>query len=208
MRLTLNLLPLLSASPSGRVISVFAPGKGEWSLNLSDLGLYQPANYGILSGVSHASYMTTFFFESLSQRHRGLSFLHVYPGEVKTPEFARAEFPAAVRLLFYWVVLPLLALTGQLLWLDEVGARMVWHGVSARFPARDVQGTERMVGLPDGLEIMEGSDNVKGSGSYCVTCMGEKVNNTARLARYREQGGPTIIWEHTMKVFDEIGQSS
>ncbi|KAM5344386.1 hypothetical protein ACJ41O_012923 [Fusarium nematophilum] len=67
MRIIINLLPLLEKAASPRVISVFAPDKGERGLHLDDLGLEK--RYGMFLGVSHASFMNTFFMEELSVLH-------------------------------------------------------------------------------------------------------------------------------------------
>jgi hypothetical protein len=89
------LLPLLLASPlSGRVVSVFGPGR-DTKLVLDDLSLRNPHNFGFGNLGSHAAYMTTFFFEKLAASHLGkLSLSHYFPMLVMTPAFKSDGVPA------------------------------------------------------------------------------------------------------------------
>lgn len=73
-------LPLLSASPYARVISVFAPGRGELSLKLDDLGLKE--KYSVLKSISYPTFENTFFMEYLAAINPGISFLHIWPGQM------------------------------------------------------------------------------------------------------------------------------
>ena len=82
-----DLLPLLSASPRARVISVFAPGRGELSLELGDLGLKE--KYSVLKSISHPTFENTFFTDSLAVTNPGVSFLHTWPGLVQTQEMEK-----------------------------------------------------------------------------------------------------------------------
>jgi len=160
----------------------------------------------VLPGLSHASFMTTFFFEELAARHPRVSFVHAYPGEVITPEFQRAEFPVAMKWFFFLVVLPILKVTGQTFGYEEVGERMMFDSVSARFPPKEVAdgGDNRMLPLSEGMDAIAGSDGESASGSYCVSCTGDKVDNATRLAKLRAQDARSIIWEHTVAIFEGI----
>ena len=91
-----DLLPLLSASPCARVISVFAPGRGELSLELGDLGLEE--KYSVLKSISHPTFENT-FMESLAATNPGISFLHTWPGLVQMQEMEKSEFPGFVKWL-------------------------------------------------------------------------------------------------------------
>lgn len=217
MRFTHDLLPLLSAAPSARVVSVFAPGfAGELAgLDLADLGLAKTANQGVARGMSHASLMTTLQFEELAARNEKVSFVHVYPGEVITPEFARADFPGWLKLLCLWVLVPVVRLLVARSY-DEVGARMMFAGLSARYPpaaaspvARSQesgagQSGQRTLPLPEGIQTARGSAGQVGSGAYCLDCDGEPVNNGKNLERWRKLDAGKIIREHTMEVFESI----
>src|SRR5882724_159129 len=75
MRFAADLLPLLSASPCARAISVFAPGRGELSLKLDDLGLKE--KYSVLKSINHPTFENTFFMEYLAATNPDVSFLHI-----------------------------------------------------------------------------------------------------------------------------------
>jgi hypothetical protein len=89
MRFAADLLPLLSASTCARVISVFAPGRGELSLKLDDLGLKE--KYSVLKSISYPTFENTFFMEYLAATNPGVSFLHIWPGLVQTQEMEKAN---------------------------------------------------------------------------------------------------------------------
>ncbi len=179
-----------------------------------DLGLTSPSHYSIRSGVAHASYMTTLAFEELAARHPAVSFIHAYPGEIFTPEFARAEMPAWAKWLIWWVLRPVLTITGIALSYEEVGLRMLYLVVSSRFPPKQVtrgggEHGHRLTKQDDGEEgnAMVGSDGEEGSGGYCVGASGERLTNDARLSRFRAQGVREMVWHHTMEVFDRVRTS-
>lgn len=169
-----------------------------------DLGLKR--SYGIMLNLSHVAIMTDLFFESLAERHPTVSFLHVYPGNVITPEFDRAEFPPLLKLFVRYVGIPLIR--PFTMGYGEVGERMVFHARSARYPpkaagagggAGDLEAA--LLKLPEGLEVIAGMDGEVGSGAYCVSATGDRINNTKKLKALREH--VSLVWEHTMQVFAE-----
>jgi hypothetical protein len=207
MRFTYGLLPLLSCSPSARVVSVFAPGNAEYSLQLDDLGL--KTHYSLLSSICHPSLMTTFFMESLATKNPSISFLHIYPGLVKTQEMEKSEFPAPVKWFIKWIMFPLIS--PFCISVDETGERMLFHATSAKYPAlamRDGRGDEAAwAPLPEGVEVAVGSDGEKGSGSYCINWDGEMIKNKACLEKYRKKGATEKVSQHTMEVLDSVKEN-
>ncbi|KAF1938007.1 hypothetical protein EJ02DRAFT_355506 [Clathrospora elynae] len=52
------------------------------------IGTPQPASYGITAVRNHSTFMKTFFFEELAEKHAGkISFTHIHPGLVDGPTF-------------------------------------------------------------------------------------------------------------------------
>lgn len=205
MRFTANLLPQLLRSPAPRVISCFAPGM-EGMFLPDDLGLKR--SYGMMLNMSHAAIMTDFFFETLATRNPSVSFLHVYPGNVITPEFDRAEFPPLLKLFVRYVAVPLIRpfTSGY----EEVGERMVFHSRSAMYPpaggGADGGGgglETALLRVPEGLEVLKGVDGEVGSGAYCVSAAGDWIDNGKKLKALREKGTREAVWEHTLQVFAE-----
>ncbi|KAL8742428.1 MAG: hypothetical protein Q9184_008258 [Pyrenodesmia sp. 2 TL-2023] len=90
--------PLLSLAPNPRTVSVLAGGQ-EGKINLDDLSLKH--NYGVLTCANHGSTMTSLAFEHLAHQHPTISFIHVFPGYVRT-NIMQSGFP--------WVCLPFTSL--------------------------------------------------------------------------------------------------
>jgi hypothetical protein len=210
MRFITQLLPILSPSPSASVTSIFSPGKEfPHFFYPTDLSLRSSVHYGLFSGISHVSYMTTFFMEELAARHSSVSFVHVYPGLVKTDEFQKGLFPWWFKFFMRWVMLPLL--TPFCVTVPECGERTLFAATSAVFPPRGaeggmdgVEGGPAMMPVPAGLRVAAGSDGVEGSGCYSVNWNGETIDNEKVYAKVRKMDLGKMVWDHTMKAFEEI----
>lgn len=85
-KFTHDLLPLLKAAKDSgqdaRVMSVLAPGNGR-TLDLEDLGLKK--GYSFLSSFRAAPTYNDLMVESFAEKEPGPSFIHIYPGAVRTP---------------------------------------------------------------------------------------------------------------------------
>ena len=81
MRFIANLLPLIQqASSFRRVVSVFA-GACEGPVSTSDI---PGMTLGLLAARGHASSLVTLGLESTAARAPDVSFIHDFPGNVKT----------------------------------------------------------------------------------------------------------------------------
>lgn len=158
MRFATGLLPLLSASPCARVISVFAPGRGELSLKLDDLRVKE--KYSVLKSISHPTFENT-FMEYLAATNPGASFLHIWPGFVQTQEMEKSEFPGFEKWLIKLFCVPV----------GETGERMLFHVTSEVYPA--LVAVDRRSSSPGDIEIAIGSNGERGSGCYCVNWDGD-----------------------------------
>lgn len=164
--------------------------------------------------VSHSVIMTTLFFEELARRERDgfpeayaaarsaegirsqrggehmVSFLHVYPGLVKTREFETGDFPAVLKFFFTRIMLPLITpLTVQV---EKVGEGVLVMAEDERFvlaPSIDVA-------QADLAEL--GSNRVRGSGSYCVSWNGRRTIKDNVLESLRKKGARELVWDHVM----------
>ncbi|KAI9727612.1 MAG: hypothetical protein M1834_008052 [Cirrosporium novae-zelandiae] len=202
MRFVTQLLPLLLASPlSGRVVSIFAPGR-EGKIFPDDLSLRDPTHYGLATNASHAVYMTTFFMENLAARHAGrLSLAHVYPGLVMTKVAENGDLPRWARWMWRFLVAPVvwpLAVPTM-----ECGERVLFLA-SPRFPARPLNSTEETSKSASNFEIAISSDGMVGGGAYRVTWNGEIIPTGKAYEKIREEGLSERVWNHTMKAFGEI----
>jgi hypothetical protein len=188
MRFAADLLPLLSASTCARVISVFAPGRGELSLKLDDLGLKE--KYSVLKSISYPTFENTFFMEYLAATNPGVSFLHIWPGLVQTQEMEKSKFPGFVKWLIKWVLFPLIKLF--CVPVGETGERMLFHVMSEVYLALVV--VDRRLSSSGDIEIVIGWN-------------GDILRNHARLKRYRKKDGIEKVVQHTMEVFGAAAES-
>lgn len=201
MRFTQQLLPLLrNADPElSRVVSVLAPGEESRALfHLDDLDL--KTNFSLRTAACHAVTMTDFSFEELAKRNTSVSFVHTFPGVVKTGFNKEAGFVVrmasnlAFTLLSPWTV-----------GLQESGERHLYAATSAAFPP--MNGGENMVDIGKG-PTMKGSDGQVGSGAYLLGWDGEFRGNEKVLKELRGKGAGSKIWQHTMDTFQSVRGSA
>lgn len=199
MRFITQLLPLLLASPlSGRVVSVFGPGR-DTKLVLDDLSLRKPQNFGFGNLGSHAAYMTTLFFEKLAASHPGkLSLSHYFPMLVMTPAFKSDGVPNWFKYIFA-VMSPLFRLLSVSP--KECGDRVLFH-TSPRFPARP-SNAEAKSPAENG-KVALSSDGIIGGGAYRTNWNGEVVPLGKGYKQIRKDEVSEKVWNHTMKAFQEI----
>ena len=195
MRFTQQLLPLLeSASPQlSRVVSVLAPGE-EALLDFDNLDLKR--DFSLRKAAAHAITMTDFTFEEMAKKTPSVSFVHAYPGAVKTgfakeAGFAvRAASQVALALLSPWTV-----------GIEESGERHLFAATSAAYPPR--AGQKCGVGVREG-EVKKGSAGQVGSGAYLIGSDGDVRANEKVLKEMRSQDAGAKVWEHTMEMFERV----
>ncbi|KAN0071814.1 hypothetical protein V8E54_010410 [Elaphomyces granulatus] len=200
LRFIYNLLPQLNAAATSstdanndgrlsRVVSVLSPGR-EGRLLLDDLSL--KSNYSLANCAAHACTMNSLAVGELAASNPETSFIHAYPGVVKTN--AGREFGPLVRLaisslmLSFWPwVVPL----------PECGERHVYAATSTAFPPKAAGGKEAE-------KAAVGADGVKGSGAYLVHWDGSTCGNEKILSDCKSKGAAKKVWEHTLEVFEKI----
>ncbi|KAF2110244.1 hypothetical protein BDV96DRAFT_668779 [Lophiotrema nucula] len=87
-----NLLPLLRASESARVVSIHSGGlESERRLNTNDLNLENPGAFGGIATQGHMGIMGTLTLERLAEakENQSIVFIHSYPGIVRTGNLFR-----------------------------------------------------------------------------------------------------------------------
>ena len=195
MRFTQQLLPLLnSASPHvSRVVSVLAAGE-EAVLDFDNLDLKR--DFSLQKAAAHAITMTGFTFEEMATKNPSVSFVHAYPGAVKTG-FAKEQGFAirtasllAYRVLSRWAV-----------GIEESGERHLFAATSAAFPPKG--GEKAGVEVDEG-KVKKGSAGEVGSGAYLIGSDGEVRANEKVLKELRNKDAGAKIWAHTMKMFENI----
>jgi hypothetical protein len=196
MRIILQLMPLLTASPlSGHVISIYAGGMEDGTKpGELPIGLPPADIYGISSVRKYTSFMKTFFFEELAERHAGkLSLTHIYPGLVDGPTFTSDEMPGWWRIV--WRIMKPFA------WFymtppDVCGQVMVYLS-SSRFPAK---GTSSKAGI----ELPKSTKAELGGGSYAVGQRADVANKLKSYETVRTGETSKLVWDHTLETLDRI----
>ncbi|MCJ1316207.1 hypothetical protein MMC15_001527 [Xylographa vitiligo] len=201
-RFVVNLLPLLRRAPSlRRVVSVLAAGK-EGPVDASNLQGWRMTN--MLAQRGHGASQVTLALEALAARAPDVSFVHNFPGSVKTHLirggegriFAVVGLVSRIVGLFVDLYLPP----------EECGARHVFLATSAKYPPRTGGEGTAGVPLPEGVAVARGTDGRSGSGAYSIDGSGESTGPKveALLAGFRREGLVDTVWQDTEAQFTRI----
>lgn len=196
---TLNLLPALQKANSlKRVVSVFAGGF-EGPFNDRDWAEYASRNP--MKARPHVASMITMAHNAMAQRAPDVTFIHNYPGGVKT-NFGSdlAAWTIPLRGLFSLISPIFLKYISS----DECGKRQVYGATSARFPP--AKGGAIGISLGGGIPVARGADGLSGSGSYTINFDGEDVSPKVyeHLAKARVDGAEERLWAHILGEIKEI----
>ncbi|ATY58454.1 NAD(P)-binding domain [Cordyceps militaris] len=196
---TLQLLPALKqASGLKRVVSVFAAGHegpvGE--NNWSEYGSKHP-----FMARGHLASMITMTHNVLARKAPDVSFIHNYPGAVKTP-FGKDAKGAMVLLRMALTLLGPLFL--KFITPEESSVLQLYGATSAAFPP--ATGAAAGVPLPDGTAATAGTHGKLGSGSYNVGALCERASEDVekRLVEARDSGVEDRLWAHVVGEIREI----
>ena len=201
MRFIQNLLPLLNNAPTPRVLSVLAGGQ-ERKLITDDLALKN--QYSVPNVVDQTTTMHTLALEQIAKSNPSISFVHVYPGWVRT-DLVEKFFDSASGLnstgytllmsLARRLFLPIFSLVATSV--EESGERQLFHATSPRYPSAQTLQSQG----PNPETAFECS--VPGNGVYRVTATGETSSDTKVLGPLRDAHMDEMVWDHTMEVFAE-----
>ncbi|KAF3929908.1 hypothetical protein AA313_de0202226 [Arthrobotrys entomopaga] len=203
VRFVPKLLPLLKASAvnghHARVIRVLAGGL-EKSLDPDNLDMRGMPM--IKSRQAHTT-ITTVAFDALAKQNPDVSFVHAFPGFVKTEG---QNFPGLLSLVIRtvmwvggrWILIPE----------EESGERNLFYATSGIYPPGAVGATGTESGndeeAKEGEVVAVGLDGVKGSGCYTLHWDGTAKHGNPVLLKYREDGFPEKVWDHTLAVWKGI----
>ena len=192
MRFLVQLLPLLNAAPSPRVVSVLAAGM-EGQLWPDDFALKEQGHYSLMKAGRAAASMTTLLLEEMRKRNPKIVFMHLHPGTVPdTGLFYRPEHIGWLTRMFMRALVPVMKISGYTI--EESGERVLFAATNGRF--RAVQGGGEMIAV--------GSDGTRGSGMYLVLADSSTREAPKVIKELREKGvGPKLV-DHTMGEFEKI----
>jgi hypothetical protein len=186
MRFIQNLIPhLANASHVGnsscslaRVVSVLGAGH-ENKLHLDDLDLRK--NYSVEACDVHATTMTSLMVKEFASRYPSITFIHTYPGIVKSG-IAREAGPVLRPIITAAMFLGRLWMVPK----QESGERLLFAVTSGKF-ARNAE-----------VPVSEIS-----KGAYLLNWDDSEVGNEALLNHYLVNGVGDTVWKHTKKIFRE-----
>ncbi|KAI1821830.1 hypothetical protein F4861DRAFT_440781 [Xylaria intraflava] len=186
-----HLLPLLDKAEAGRVVSVLGGGV-EWvnSINLDDLDLKKPGNFGSVTAQAHYTAMNTITLDALAKQSPNVTFVHSWPGWVNTGNAKKGiSDPNSVAAWFVrLIILPLVGFIG--LREDESAQRHLFQSTSAVFGGRGVA-WEGQPGI-----------NSRGTAENGLFLVNFRCNCTpnARVVTLLRERAQEKVWEHTQKV--------
>jgi NAD(P)-dependent dehydrogenase (short-subunit alcohol dehydrogenase family) len=185
----LHLLPLLGEAEAPRVMSVLGGGMEFTRIDLDDLGLKKPGNFGSLKGQMQYGVMNTTTLEQLANDNPNVTFIHSRPGWVNTGNVRRGWDPNSIM---EWVVRLILEPIIALLSFsdEEAGQRNLFISTSAAFGGRGVPwkgkpGTNSLGNTANGLFLV---------GPKCGSTL-----NTKNVSWLRENA-LVKVWSHTQEV--------
>jgi len=189
MLFILHLLPLLNAAEAPKVVSVLGGGLERAAVDLDDLDLKKPGNFGGVKAQMQYVAMNTTTLEKLATNNPNVTFIHSWPGWVDTGNVRRGSDPNSIWAWFVWLFLdPLIRLIG---FSEELtGQRHLFQSTSAFYGGRGISWT----GKP-GVNTLE----TQADGLFLVNYKCDCTPNTKVMHILREKAQGKI-WDHTQAV--------
>ncbi|KAH6652207.1 hypothetical protein BKA67DRAFT_660971 [Truncatella angustata] len=185
----LRLLPLLREAEAPRVISVLAGGLERASIDLDDLQLQKPSNFGGVNGQMLYGVMNTATLEMLAGQNPGVTFIHSWPGIVNTGNVQRGLNPNSIWAWAVWLLVdPLIRRFG--LSEESSGQRYLFQSTSAAFGGR---------GVPWKGQLGLNSLGKQADGLFLVNYKCDCTPNAKVMPQLREKAQGRI-WEHTQEI--------
>lgn len=188
MLFILHLLPLLDEAEAPKVVSVLGGGLERATIDVDDLDLKKPGNFGSIKAQMQYTAMNTVTLEKLANDNPKVTFIHSWPGWVNTGNVKRGN-PNAIMAWFIWLVLDpvirLFAISDE-----ESGQRHLFQSTSAAFGGRGIS----WEGKP-GINSLEKPEN----GLFLVNYKCNCTPNAKVMPLLREKALGKV-WEHTQEV--------
>ncbi|KAE8373040.1 hypothetical protein BDV26DRAFT_297296 [Aspergillus bertholletiae] len=196
MRFIHNLLPLLSASQApARVVSVLAAGQ-EGKIEEDNLDLQK--SWSFMTAATYGATMNSLAAEHLATLYPTISFVHIFPGLVRTPLINKTLGSFAGSIASF-LSRPM-SLSAQ-----ESGERHVFISTSAAYPpAAPTDPANVGVPLVEGVKTSVASTGKIGGGSYLLNYNGANATNEKLMSGYRAEEFPKKVWAHTLETFQKV----
>lgn len=185
-------LPLLKSAEAARVISVLGGGLERTNtIDIDDLGLKKPGNFGPIKGQTHFATMSTVCLDKFAQENPDVTFIHSWPGWVATGNLDRTSGPLG----------PLLALA----------IRFILRPIMTFFSISKETSAQRY--LFQSTSAYYGGNGTAWKGEFGTNTMGLQENGLF-LVHWRAHITPNLkvvkvlrekamdkVWDHTQEVF-------
>jgi NAD(P)-dependent dehydrogenase (short-subunit alcohol dehydrogenase family) len=198
IRFIVNLLPLLSQATSLRRVVTILAGSKEGKIFTDD---FQARNHGFPSVRGHVTSMITLGLDAIAKQAPNVSFIHDYPGFVKTG--MSRELTGLVPAIMKVVFSPIMAILK--IPNDEVGERQTFFATCARFLPAAGEPKADGLNLGEGVETAVSTDGIVG-GVYSIDYEAEGTDLKVQeiLAQLRKDGTAEKAWKHTQDEFLRI----
>ncbi|KAH8649218.1 putative short-chain dehydrogenases/reductase [Xylariales sp. PMI_506] len=199
-RFILNLLPLLrNATSLRRVVSVLV-GTKEGPINVDNLA---GENLTVMESRYQSASMVTLLLEEAARRAPDVSFIHDYPGFVKSGIMNTIDNPIS-----YVIGNAVAFVTGLFIGIspEESGERHLFLSTSGRYPPGQSDASIVGVAVNGDMSVAKGSNGKAGSGVYTVDerCESGGAQVDAQLDKLREDGTAQKVREHIEADFIRI----
>ncbi|KAF2255160.1 hypothetical protein BU26DRAFT_559780 [Trematosphaeria pertusa] len=189
-RFALNLLPLLQAAPILRRVLSISFGTKEGPMPINDLQMRNVPAGQLLKFRGQAASGVTLSLEQVAKRAPGVSFIHDFPGPVRSNIARGGGIANFVMRALFKVIGPFVYIPN-----DESGERHLFLATSAVFPAKD--GGANGVLIDGGLTTASGTNGEIGSGVYVADekCESTFPNVVKLLTGLREERKDEWVWK-------------
>jgi len=204
LRFAYDLLPLLNASQTPRIVGILAGGL-EVEIDFNDLEFKN--NFDGFKAAANGSTQHTLAFEELAKSNPNVTFIHKYPGFVATGVVDKLlgtatgiwTIPATFA---RWVLVPIIQLFSTDV--NVAGERGLFVSTSSRYPPAQPKTEFVGVALPKGVEVAKASivTDGKGNGVYLLNEIDESAPDAPVMPGYRQEGKGKLVWESTMGVWE------
>lgn len=201
-RFIVNLLPQVKKAESLRRVVTVAAGGKEGPVFPAD---FQANNLSMLSFRPHATSMVTLSLLAIAKSAPEVSFVHVYPGFVKTG--MSRELTGIVPAITKVLLAPVMAMLQ--IPIEETGERQLYIATTARFPPRS-SADGIFLGLGPNAQVAVGADGQCGGGVYSIDYEAEGTSQRVRdvLEQLVQGGAAEKVWSHTEEEFERITGST
>ncbi|KAK7754797.1 hypothetical protein SLS62_003111 [Diatrype stigma] len=184
----LQLFPLLGKAAAPRVVSVLGGGLERMTINLDDIDLKRPGNFGGVKAQTQYIALNTTTLDKLADENPDVTFIHSWPGWVSTGNVRRSSSNPIMAWIIWLIIEPLLALFS--LSDDESGQRHLFQSTSAAFGGRGIPWKGK-AGV-----------NALGRGATGLFLVNYKCDCTpnAKVVPLLREKAQRKVWDHTQEV--------